>query len=142
MFPTENNVENNNVENNIEYRNKSVAFDFKTGEFILDPHNNFTIVTEIENLKMWTTKILKTEKFKYSIYNDTEYGVKLMEHIYNTRSMTLQYANIQSSIANTLSSHPDIKNVGDFIFNVDNGTLKVHFIVNTKYGEINGEVNI
>lgn len=53
---------------------KSFLFDFDTNNFVIKD-GKLVEVEGIEAIKTWIAKILRTEKFKFNIYD--EYGVKL-----------------------------------------------------------------
>lgn len=122
---------------------KSFLFDFELGDFVL--FDGKTQTTEGEKaLRVWIKKSLKTEKFKYKIYEiiDDTYGIETNEFIHSDYPTGIIYAGIQSSITEMLTTHPDINAVISFEFTRDKQNLSVSFIVSSVYGTITEGVNI
>lgn len=121
---------------------KSFYFDFKSGDFIL--RDGKLIVTDgIEALKIWIMKILKTEKFKFKIYENgemSEYGVTLLELINSGYPQFFIQAEIQREVTEALLRNIEITGLSNFIFTREKRTLVVNFDVSSIYGTIQQEV--
>lgn len=81
MFPKTNvNLNTGAVETQDSTDKTSLKFDFESGDFIL---NDGRVVecSGNEALKIWVEKIIRTEKARYKIYEDTEYGIVLEDLI-------------------------------------------------------------
>ena len=59
---------------------KSYLFDFENGDFVVRD-GNLIECDGIESIKIWIEKILRTEKGRYPIYDNTEYGCHLEDLI-------------------------------------------------------------
>lgn len=122
---------------------KSFLFDFELGDFILLDGKTQIIEGE-KALRVWIKKALRTEKYKYKIYEiiDDTYGIELNEYLHSDYPTGVIYAGIQSSITEMLTTHPDITAVTSFEFTRDKQNLGVSFIVSSVYGAITEGVNI
>ncbi|AQR98107.1 DUF2634 domain-containing protein [Clostridium saccharoperbutylacetonicum] len=122
---------------------KSFLFDFDKGDFILIDGKTHIVEGE-KALKIWIKKALKTEKYKYKIYEiiDDTYGIELNEFIHSDYPTGVIYAGIQSSITEMLTNHLDITAVTSFEFTRSKQNLSVSFIVLSTYGAITEGVSI
>lgn len=122
---------------------KSFLFDFDKGDFILIDGKTQIIEGE-KALRVWIKKALKTEKFKYKIYEiiDDTYGIELNEYLHSDLPTGVIYAGIQSSINEMLITHPDITAVTSFEFTRERQNLSVSFIVSSVYGAITEGVTL
>ncbi|MFW2490963.1 DUF2634 domain-containing protein [Clostridium chromiireducens] len=122
---------------------KSFLFDFELGDFVfLDGKPQ--IIEGEKALRIWIKKALKTEKYKYKIYeiiSDT-YGIELNEYLHSEYPTGVIYAGIQSSITDMLTKHPDITAVTGFEFTRDKQSLSISFIVSSIYGPITEGVTL
>jgi hypothetical protein len=119
---------------------KSFKFDFDTGDFVIQD-GNLVVASDYESTKIWIQKILKTEKFKFKIYekDDTtmEYGITLMDLI-TSNNYPLSYlkAEITREITETLLLNSVIASVDNFVFNRNKLILSVTFNVTLVDGTI------
>lgn len=116
---------------------KSFLFDFETGDFITKD-GKLQAVEGANALKVWIEKVLKTEKFKFSIY-DT-YGITVMELITSDYPQVFIQAELQREITEALLKNPEITSVSSISFSREKRTLKAEFTVNSIYGIIGQEV--
>jgi hypothetical protein len=145
MFFPINQDQNENTSTTTKNNNfgKSFLFDFDKGDFVL-VDGKTQIVEGEQALKMWIKKALKTEKYKYKIYEiiDDTYGIELNEFIHSEYPTGVIYAGIQSSITEMLIKHPDITAVTSFEFTRNKQNLSVSFIVSSVYGAITEGVTL
>ena len=143
MFPIyEPQLNNIKDEENKTTTGKSFLFDFKAGDFIVRD-GKLTEVEGVEALLIWIEKILKTEKFKFKIYETgevDEYGITLLELINSGHPQIYIQAEIQRTVTETLEKNVEIINVDEFSFSRDKRTLVVNFTVNSIYGAVGQEV--
>ena len=66
---------------------KSYLFDFDRGDFVVRD-GKLIECDGIDAIKVWIEKILRTEKGRYPIYDNTEYGCHLVRH-QSERSKTI-----------------------------------------------------
>lgn len=115
---------------------KSFLFDFDKGDFTLK--DGKIIETEgIESIKVWIEKILKTEKFKFKVYETAdlnEYGVTIMDLVGSDYPLFFIQAEIQREVTEALLRNNSINDVTDFSFSRDRRTIMVSFTVKTIYG--------
>lgn len=122
---------------------KTLKFDFETGDFILKDGKVDTL-TELEGLKMWISKVLRTTKGAYKIYKDRDYGITNLKEL-----MTKNYpyafvkAEIEREITETLLKNTNITSLSSFEFTRGEGTkLIVSFTINSVYGNTSESVVI
>lgn len=118
------------------YEGKSFLFDFDKGDFVYR-NGKMVSVTGIEALKVWITKVLKTEKFKFKIYEkeedekEVEFGVTIEDLIIgHNYSQAFIESELKREINIALLKHPKIDSLSDFVFERDKAHLIVSFTVN------------
>jgi hypothetical protein len=115
------------------YEGKSFLFDFEKGEFVLRD-GKLVPVTGVEALKIWIVKTLKTEKFRYKIYEkedtDDEYGVLIEDLVVgNNFSQDFIESELKREITDALLKHPKIESISDFSTEREKTLLKISFTV-------------
>ena len=93
---------------------KSYMFDFENGDFVVRD-GKLIECDGIESIKVWIEKILQTEKGRYPIYDNTEYGCHLEDLIIGN-SYTAEFieAELKREIEDALKQNPQIKTVTNF----------------------------
>ena len=93
---------------------KSYMFDFENGDFVVRD-GKLIECDSIDAIKVWIEKILRTEKGRYSIYSDTEYGCHLEDLIIGN-SYTAEFieAELKREIEDALKQNPRITSVTNF----------------------------
>ena len=124
----------------------SFLFNFKIGDFDVRD-GRLVKVQDNEALKIWIAKILKTEKYRYLIYersDKNEYGV-IIEDLLVGRDYPQAFieSELKREIEAAMLKHPLISSLSDWQIQKANPFLNISFKVNT----INGssfiqEVNI
>ena len=141
MFPdiTEEQIQTN-IESNEKaaYYGKSFLFDFKKGDFVMQ-NGKFIEVTGTEALKVWIEKILRTEKFRFKIYENgtrRQYGITIEDLIVG-RSLPQSFveSELKREINEALLQHPEIESLTDMTFNREGSTLIISFTVNLINGD-------
>ncbi|WP_287553333.1 DUF2634 domain-containing protein [Clostridium sp.] len=141
MFPTQDNTIQNDTWNSKKTnRGKSFSFDFFKGDFnVID--GKLQEIDTIEALKLWIEKILKTDKFKFKIYDNTDYGVtNFKELITSDFPFEFVKAEIERNIKEVLLKNNSIESVENFKFERNKKLLTVSFNCSTIYGTIEREV--
>ena len=121
---------------------KSFYFDFEKGDFnVID--GRLQEINNLEALKLWITKILKTAKLKFRIYDNTDYGITDLKELI-TSGLPLQFiqAEIEREVRETLLKNNQIKSVQNFKFERKKRLLTVRFDCYTIYGQVRNEVII
>ena len=119
-------------------------FDFDTGEFVMKD-GNIEILTGVEALKMWITKLIRTEKNKFKIYATgatDEYGISLLDLINSNNPYFYIQVELQSELTKELLKNAEILSVDSFILTKESTTLTVNFNVNSIYGLVENEVSL
>lgn len=60
-----------------------VAFDYDTGDFVLDGRNQIEDASGVDSWKQWCKNCLQTERYKYLAY-DTDFGIEVDEAFHAT----------------------------------------------------------
>ena len=113
MFPnsTDIMIPNENIASN---GTKSYLFDFDSSDFVVRD-GKLIECDGIDAIKVLIEKILRTEKGRYSIYNDTEYGCHLEDLIIgNSYTVAFIEAELKREIEDALKQNPQIKSVTNF----------------------------
>ena len=132
MFPQSENI-NTELQNNGDLPfGKSLIFDFSVGDFIVND-GRVQVCDGLIALKVWIEKILHTEKGRFKIYEDTEYGVVMEDLIVgHTYPMSFITSELRREIEKALIQNPEITGITDFTAAHDDSVLTVRFKVITK----------
>ena len=124
MFPNSTDIILDN-ESNTSSGTKSYLFDFTTGDFIVRD-GKLIECNGIESIKVWIEKILRTEKGRYPIYDNTEYGCHLEDLIIGN-SYTVEFieAELKREIEDALKQNPQITSVTNFKITRNKNTITV-----------------
>lgn len=95
------------------YGTKSFLFDFDTGDFNVRD-GKLIECGGIEAVKVWIEKILRTEKGRFEIYDNTEYGARLEDLIVgNSYSVAFIESELKREIEDALLQNPQIRSVSN-----------------------------
>jgi Protein of unknown function (DUF2634). len=97
------------------------------------------IVEGQEALKIWIYLALKCTRYRYVIYS-WDYGNELESLIGNSFSREYLEAECKDMVENCLLVNEKIKSIDNFEITLDNDQLKLSFIANTIFGEV--EINV
>ena len=87
---------------------KTFQYDFKNKEFVLKDGK----LVPTEDIKVWIEKILRTQKDRYHIYENTDYGIALEDLIVGTRyPQKFTESEIKREVEQTMFQNPRIKEV-------------------------------
>lgn len=113
MFPNSTDIILDN-ESNTSIGTKSYMFDFENGDFVVRD-GKLIECDGIDAIKVWIEKILRTEKGRYPIYDNTEYGCHLEDLIIGN-SYTAEFieAELKREIEDALKQNPRITSVTNF----------------------------
>lgn len=90
---------------------KSYLFDFDTDDFVVRD-GKLIECDGIEAVKVWIEKILRTEKGRFKIYDNTEYGARLEDLIIgNNYSVAFIESELKREIEEALLQNPQIRAV-------------------------------
>ncbi len=126
---------NTTDKNDLPYTGKSFLFDFEKGDFVL-MDGRLVEISELEALKMWIEKILRTEKYRYKVYereDKNEYGVVLEDLIVgNNFPQSFVESELKREISEALKRNPMIQSLSNWNIEKENPLLKISFKVNLK----------
>ena len=124
MFPNSTDIILDN-EINTSNGTKSYMFDFENGDFVVRD-GKLIECDGIESIKIWIEKILRTEKGRYQIYNNTEYGCHLEDLIIGN-SYTAEFieAELKREIEDALKQNPQITSVTNFKITCNKNAITV-----------------
>ena len=113
MLPNSTNIILDN-ESNTSSGTKSYMFDFENGDFVVRD-GKLIECDSIDAIKVWIEKILRTEKGRYPIYDNTEYGCHLEDLIIGN-SYTAEFieAELKREIEDALKQNSRITSVTNF----------------------------
>ena len=119
----------------------SFLFDFDKGDFqTID--GRIVKLKELEAVKMWIEKGLRTERFQYRVYDSGKYGVSLNDLVNGDYPLEFTRVEIEREIREALERHPDILSVHSFSFERGGRNLTCSFVVETTYGRTGGVVQL
>jgi len=119
---------------------KSFLFDFKTGDFIVKD-GRLVKLKDIEALKIWIEKVIRTEKFRFKIYENIDYGISIEDLIIGyDYSQSFIESEIKREVTETLLEHPMINSLNEWKITKDNPKVTIEFKVNLINGEVFNEV--
>ena len=120
------------VKNNM---GKSYIFDFKNGDFELQD-GKLIFSDESTALKIWIQKVLRTEKNRYVIYENTAYGCQLEDLIIGSNfPVAFIESELRREVEDALTQHPKISGISDFYMERLSNSVKVDFRVVLINGE-------
>ena len=118
------------------YGTKSYLFDFSTGDFIVRD-GKLIECDGIEALKVWIEKILRTEKGRFHIYDNTEYGARLEDLIVgNSYSVAFIESELKREIEDALLQNLQICSVSNI--QITRGINSLTIELEVKLGDTGG----
>lgn len=142
MFPNDTIITEESTEETPMGNGKSFLFDFEKGDFTVQDGKVLTC-SGIDAVKIWIDKVLRTEKFKFKIYEtgeEDEYGVTLIDFINSGFPLDFIKVEVEREIKEALAKNSAIESVHTFEFERIKRALSCSFSVNTIYGTTTSEV--
>lgn len=131
MFPNSTDITLDN-ETQTSSRTKSYMFDFENGDFIVRD-GKLIECDSIDAIKVWIEKILRTEKGRYKIYDNTEYGCHLGDLIIgNNYTAEFIEAELKREIGDAIKQNTQITSVTNFNItrNINAITVTLEVVLN------------
>ena len=129
MFPqTQSTI---NIQSQTESNNgtKTYLFDFDKGDFVIRD-GKLVECDGVEAIKVWIEKILRTEKGRFKIYDNTEYGCHLEDLIIgNSYTSEFIEAELKREIEEALLLNSQITSVTNFKISREKNSLTVEMEV-------------
>lgn len=121
---------------------KTFLFDFMKKDFILKDGKPVEI-KGTKSIKIWIEKILRTQKFRWGIYDEVDYGTTIEDLIVgHSYPKSFIESELKREITQEALKHPRIESLTNWDFIRVNDKLRVIFTVNLIDGEtFNQEVN-
>lgn len=147
MFPDDINeyLENEDMDVNetdgYVFNGTSFLYDWKTGDFIYK-NGAPIVVTGREALHVWIEKVIRTEKFKWRIYEDVDFGPQIEDLIGTNLPEGFMQSELKREITEALSINPYIEEIEDFTFEKVNDIGVISFTVITVEGSFEMEVSL
>jgi len=110
------------------------AWDFEHDCFIFESGKH-KIVTENEALKVWIYKTLKTERWRYRVY-DNAYGIELEQFIGRSTNNGDSAIQVQRYINEALLINPYIQSIDNITFTNESDVLEFAIELTTIYGNL------
>ena len=120
-----------NIQSQTESNNgtKTYLFDFDKGDFVIRD-GKLVECDGVEAIKVWIEKILRTEKGRFMIYDNTEYGCHLEDLIIgNSYTPEFIEAELKREIEEALLLNPQISSVTNFKISREKNSLTVEMEV-------------
>lgn len=112
---------------------KHIRFDFAAGEFDLKD-GKVQLVDGDEALRIWIEKVLRTEKFRFKVYDrggrEDEYGITIEDLIVgHNYPLAFYQSELTREITDALTKHPNISALTDWSIQKDAPLLRISFRV-------------
>lgn len=120
---------------------RSFLYDFKAGDFVLKD-GKLISVEGLEALKVWIEKTIRTERFKFKVYDGTEHGVLLKDLIGSNYPLSFIKAEIERELTDALTRHPVIQSLTNWSTERDGSKTTIAFRVITSEGVFEQEVEV
>ncbi|GED64356.1 DUF2634 domain-containing protein [Lysinibacillus fusiformis] len=135
MLPKITELEFNTQENETDLPplGKSFLYDFDKGDFVIR-NGKMVAIHGLETLKQWIIKVLKTERFRFRIYKDENYGATLDDLIGSSLPRAFIEAEIKREVTAALLEHTHIQEVQEWQFERDGKWMRIKFRVVTVEG--------
>ncbi|MDP4117578.1 MAG: DUF2634 domain-containing protein [Bacillota bacterium] len=113
MFPETPDLTVDTAEKNA-MTSKSFLFDFTTGDFVVR-NGKLVECDGTDAIRIWIEKILRTEKERFKIYDDTNYGCRLEDLLIGSNyTAAFIEAELKREIEDALLQNPNISAVANF----------------------------
>lgn len=121
---------------------KTFMYDFDKGDFVMRDGKLIELFG-IESLKMWIMKVMKTERFRFRIYEGVDYGVTLEDLIGSNLPRAFVESEIEREVTESLLLNPYIEDVREWTFIRDGKWMRVSFtVISPMYNTFDVEVNV
>lgn len=121
------------------FNGSSFLYDFKKGDFIYNNGNPIAVKGRVA-LEIWIEKVIRTEKFRFKIHEEIEYGVLIEDLIGSMLPRGFIESEIRRELTEAILRNPFIEELIDWSFEVDSGEWIVGFTVISVEGSFEMEV--
>lgn len=116
--------------NTATFNGKSFLFDFKKGDFVYK-NGSLVEVEGKEALKTWIEKIIRTESFKFNIYENVDYGISIDDLIGSTLPRGFIESELKRELTEAILRNPLVDDLTDWKFEKDGSKWTIAFTVET-----------
>lgn len=121
---------------------KTFLYDFNKGDFVMKG-GKLVELFELDALKMWIMKVMKSESFRFKIYEDTAYGTSIESLIGSSLPRAYIEAEIEREVTESLLLSPYINRLEGWTFQRDGKWMRINFtVISPMYNTFNMEVSI
>lgn len=93
---------------------RSFLFDFSKGDFVVND-GRLVVADDTTAIKVWVEKILRTEKGRYTVYENTSFGTSIEDLIVGTNyNIAFTESELKREIEEALLRHPQISGISNF----------------------------
>ncbi|MEK5070790.1 DUF2634 domain-containing protein [Sporosarcina sp. FSL K6-1508] len=129
-------------EEELEPIGKTFLYDFDKGDFVMRG-GKLVELFELDSLKMWILKIMKTESFRFRIYEETVYGTSIESLIGSSLPRAYIEAEIAREVTESLLLSPYINRLEGWQFERDGKWMRINFkVISPMYNTFDMEVSI
>lgn len=122
-----------------DYTTKEPLFDFKKGEFVIINGTVRTVIGK-NRLENKINKVLRTQKGKYKIYENTGYGVNIKDLLVGkVYPAEFVKSEISREISEALLKDNDIVSIDNIVVSQVKEVLEVSITINSVYGQLETE---
>lgn len=130
MFPEINLIEEIQQEA-YTFNGKSFLYDFEKGDFVYK-NGKLVLVDGIEALKVWIEKVIRTEKYRFNVHKNIDYGITIDDLIGSSFSNDFVESEIEREITEALLKNDYIVSLTDWEFSYEGSKVIISFVVNTQ----------
>lgn len=121
------------------FNGRTFLYDYKKGDFVMED-GKLVEVTGNAAIEAWLEKLIRTERFRFKIYDKVEYGVTMEELIGNIWPRGFVEAEIKREITEAAASNTYIEALTDWSFERKGSYLHISFVYHTAEGAFEMEV--
>lgn len=121
------------------FNGTTFLYDFKKGDYVY--RNGAPIIVEGQKaLEIWIEKVIRTERFKFRIYDNVEYGVTIEDLIGSNLPYSFLDSEMKRELTESILKNPLIENLSEWKFEREGSLWTITFTVETMDGSFEMEV--
>ena len=116
---------------------KTFKYDFVKGDFVLKD-GKLVEATDLEGIMVWVEKILRTEKYKFKVYqrqDRQEYGISIQDLIGSVLPKSFVESELRREITDAVLKHPRIASISNLAIERDGARALISFKLNLTDGQ-------
>lgn len=121
------------------FNGRTFLYDFKIGDFIYKNGAPIEVVG-IKALQVWIEKVIRTERFRFKIYEDIEYGVSIEDLFGSMLPKGFVESELKRELTESILLNPFVEEVTDWDFEIEGSEWKIAFTVISIEGAFEMEV--